>query len=58
MRPNVIKATVVISEFLTYNVEPDEFTKILHRFSKLEDTTRDREIFSGLAHELDKAICE
>lgn len=58
MRPNVIKATVVISEFLTYNVEPDEFTKILHRFSKLEDTTRDREILSALAHQLDKVLVE
>lgn len=58
MRPNVIKATVVISEFLTYNVEPDEFTKILHRFSKLEDTTRDREILSALAHQLDRVLVE
>ena len=58
MRPNVIKATVVISEFLTYNVEPDEFTKIMHRFSKLEDTTRDREILSALAHKLDKVLVE
>lgn len=58
MRPNVIKATVVISEFLTYNVEPDEFTKIMHRFSKLEDTTRDREILSALAHKLDKVLGE
>ena len=56
MRPNVIKATVVISEFLTYNVTPEEFTKILHRFSKLEDTTRDREIVTALAHEFDKAF--
>ena len=58
MRPNVIKATVVISEFLTYNVEPDEFTKIMHRFSKLEDTTRDTEILSALAHKLDKVLGE
>lgn len=56
MRPNVIKATVVISEFLTYNVTPEEFTKILHRFSKIEDTTRDREIVTALAHEFDKAL--
>lgn len=56
MRPNVIKATVVISEFLTYNVTPEEFTKILHRFSKLEDTTRDREIVTALAHEFDNAL--
>lgn len=56
MRPNVIKATVVFSEFLTYNVTPEEFTKILHRFSKLEDTTRDREIVTALAHEFDKAL--
>lgn len=56
MKPNVIKATVVISEFLTYIVTPEEFAEILHRFSSLEDTTRDREIMTALAHEFDKAL--
>lgn len=56
MRPNVIKTTAVISEFLTYNVTPEEFAEILHRFSNLEDTTRDREIMTALAHEFDKAL--
>lgn len=56
MRPNVIKATAVISEFFTYNVTPEEFAEILHRFSSLEDNTRDREIITALANNLDKAL--
>lgn len=56
MRPNVIKATAAISEFLSYNVTPDEFKEILKRASSLEETTRDREIMSALSHELDKAL--
>lgn len=56
MRPNVIKATIVISEFLTYNVSPEEFKDIIKRLSCIEDTARDREIMSALAHELDKSM--
>lgn len=56
MRSDVIKATVVMSEFFTYNVTPEEFCKILHRFSSLEDNTRDREIITTLANNLDKGL--
>lgn len=53
MKPNIIKAVVAMEKFFTYNVDPDEFSSLLHRIKA--NNERDCVIIESLTELLDKS---